>query len=84
MAPSTRNGFNIQISLFIAPENVPKFFDLFQPVYESTVAEPECVFFEAYQSREDPGHIRLVESWFVPPSARMQLSLTDIRLGTPP
>ncbi|GJN79200.1 hypothetical protein PLIIFM63780_002713 [Purpureocillium lilacinum] len=63
MALTNKRGLSVHISLFIAPENVPKFFEAFKPVFEKTVAEPECLFIEAYQASDDPGHIRLVENW---------------------
>ncbi|PWY76257.1 hypothetical protein BO70DRAFT_398124 [Aspergillus heteromorphus CBS 117.55] len=55
MAFNPRPGFTIQVSLFIAPENMEKFHAAFQPMYEKTIAEPQCVFSEACQSAKDPG-----------------------------
>jgi quinol monooxygenase YgiN len=34
-----------------------------KPVYEAVIAEPECRFFELYQSPEDPGTPSWVEDW---------------------
>ncbi|UNI20500.1 hypothetical protein JDV02_006580 [Purpureocillium takamizusanense] len=63
MTLTTKRGLSVHISLFIAPENVSRFFEAFKPVYEKTLAEPECLFIEAYLASDDPGHIRLVENW---------------------
>ena len=65
MPDADQTGFNIQATLFFAPENVQKFLDAMRPVYEKTKAEPECLSFQVYQSRDDPGQILLVEDWSV-------------------
>jgi quinol monooxygenase YgiN len=68
MAPEAKQGFNIQASIYVDPDRLDEFFDAIRPMCEKTKEEPECVFFEAYQAQDDPGHIRLVENWFVPPT----------------
>lgn len=60
-------GLSVQITVYIAPENLPKFWEAFKPVYDKVIAEPECTFFEVYQSPEDPGTLTWVENWYVPP-----------------
>ena len=57
-------GVSLHVTVYIAPENVETFFKYFTPVYDKVIAEPECVFFEVYQSREDPGTISFVEDWY--------------------
>ncbi len=57
-------GVSLQVTVYIAPENVDKFFEYFKPVYDRVIAEPECQFFEVYQSAEDPGAISFVEDWY--------------------
>ncbi|KAJ5682846.1 hypothetical protein N7462_006011 [Penicillium macrosclerotiorum] len=61
MKPQT--GFSLHVTIYIKPSDVPTFFEHFKPVYEKVVAEPECRFFEVYQSLEDPGTLRWVENW---------------------
>jgi len=80
MALTNKRGLSVHISLFIAPENVPKFFEAFKPVFEKTVAEPECLFIEAYQASDDPGHIRLVENWHVSSSATTASKICELML----
>ncbi|KAL2837103.1 hypothetical protein BJY01DRAFT_251619 [Aspergillus pseudoustus] len=53
----------LQVTVYIAEENVPKFFEAFLPAYEKVTAEPECTFFEVYQSLENPGELSWVENW---------------------
>lgn len=54
---------SLQVTVYIAPENVPKFFEHFKPVFDKVTAEKECTFFEVYQSQEDPGTLSWVENW---------------------
>lgn len=65
MSDTARNSFNIQASLFFAPENIPKVLAALKPVYEKTIAEPKCLSFQVYQLLDDPGQILLVEDWSV-------------------
>lgn len=60
---SSEDGFCLHVTVHISPENVPKFFENLKPVYDTVITEPECKFFEVYQSHEDPGQIRLVQTW---------------------
>lgn len=57
-------GISLQVTVTIAPENAAKFIELFTPVYEKVTAEPECTFFEVYQSPENPGVFSWVENWY--------------------
>jgi hypothetical protein len=65
MSSPAQTGFNIQATLFFAPEDTPRVLEALKPVYEQTIAEPECLSFQVYQLRDDPGQILLVEDWFV-------------------
>ena len=56
-------GFGLHVTIYIDAANLPKFFDYLKPVYEAVIAEPECRFFELYQSKEDPGTLPWVEDW---------------------
>ena len=71
---SAANGFSLHITIYISPDDLPKFWEAFQPVYDKVIAEPECTFFEVYQSPEDPGTLSWVENWYVVISPR------DVRL----
>ena len=67
-------GFSLQVTVTIKPSDVPAFLSHFTPVFEKVVAEPECVFFEVYQSPEQPGVLRWVENWSKPVGWVMEVS----------
>ncbi|KAH8696492.1 hypothetical protein BGW36DRAFT_296760 [Talaromyces proteolyticus] len=56
-------GVSLQVTIYISPENVPKFFEAFRPTYEKVIQEPECTFFEVYEDPAEPGVISWVENW---------------------
>ena len=56
-------GFSLHVAIYIDAANLPKFFDYLKQVYEAVIVEPECRFFELYQSTEDPGTLPWVEDW---------------------
>lgn len=62
MSDSTER-LSLHMTVYISPENVEKFWEAFKPLYDHVIAEPECTFFEVYQSAEDPGTISWVENW---------------------
>lgn len=64
MASTTSPGISLHATVFIAAENVDKFFEACRPVFDKIIAEPECTFFELYQSPENPGEISWVENWY--------------------
>ncbi|KAL2862543.1 putative quinol monooxygenase [Aspergillus lucknowensis] len=64
MASDTSSpGLSVHITVVIAEENIPKFFEVFRQAFEKVTAEPECTFFEVYQSLENPGEVSWVENW---------------------
>jgi quinol monooxygenase YgiN len=65
MSTPVQTGFNIQATLFFAPEDIPKVLEALKSVYEKTIAERECRSFQVYQLRDVPGEILLVEDWYV-------------------
>ncbi|KAJ5241444.1 uncharacterized protein N7469_003035 [Penicillium citrinum] len=60
---SSDPGTSFHVTVHIDPANVPRFFELFKRVYDAVIAEPECRFFEVYQSPNDPGTLHWVENW---------------------
>lgn len=56
-------GISLQVTVHITPEKVAKYLEAFKPVYQKVIAEPECKFFEVYQSEEEPGTLSWVEDW---------------------
>ena len=63
MASTSSPGISLHVTVFISEENVDKFFEACRPVFDKIIAEPECTFFEIYQSPENPGEISWVENW---------------------
>ncbi|KAJ3545725.1 hypothetical protein NM208_g2367 [Fusarium decemcellulare] len=60
---AANQGISLHVTIHINPDDVDKFFTYFKPVYDKVTAEPECTFFEVYQSPEDPGTLHWVENW---------------------
>ncbi|KAI0534756.1 hypothetical protein GGR58DRAFT_505018 [Xylaria digitata] len=60
---SFTHGLSLHVTVYVAPENVDRFFAAFKPVFNRVIAEPECLFFEVYQSPQEPGKICWVEDW---------------------
>ena len=56
-------GLSLHVTIQVASENVEEFLKGFKPTYELVTAEPECTFFEVFQSEETPGLFRFVEGW---------------------
>ncbi|PYI04695.1 hypothetical protein BO78DRAFT_319995 [Aspergillus sclerotiicarbonarius CBS 121057] len=56
---------SVHATVYINPDDLPKFWDAFRPVYDKVIAEPECTLFEVYQSQEEPGTLTWVENWHV-------------------
>ncbi|KAL1839911.1 hypothetical protein VTJ49DRAFT_999 [Mycothermus thermophilus] len=56
-------GTTLFLTLHIAPEKLDEFFELFRPLVEKVVAEPECRSFHVYKDPENPGTITIVEHW---------------------
>lgn len=58
-----KQEISLHVTIHIAPENVPKFMEAYKPIFDKVTAEPECTFFQVYQSPEDPGTFTWVENW---------------------
>ncbi|KAI0902915.1 hypothetical protein F4823DRAFT_569219 [Ustulina deusta] len=70
-------GMSLHVTVYIAPENVGPFFAAFKPVFDKVVAEQECLFFEVYQSPQEPGKISWVEDWSTSPEWFLQNQITQ-------
>lgn len=55
-------GFSLHVTAHVEPANVDKYLKYFKLAYEAVIAEPECTFFEVYQSSKNPGELHLVEN----------------------
>lgn len=62
---AAESGFSLHVTVFIDPLSVAEFFKHFKLAYDNVIAEPECTFFEVYQSPENPGELCWVENWYV-------------------
>ncbi|KAJ8132450.1 hypothetical protein O1611_g1171 [Lasiodiplodia mahajangana] len=60
---SFTHGLSLHVTVYIAPENFDRFFAAFKPVFKKVIEEPECLFFEVYQTPGEPGTISWVEDW---------------------
>ncbi|KAI1751698.1 hypothetical protein F4782DRAFT_175518 [Xylaria castorea] len=69
-------GWSLHVTVYIAPENVNRFLAAFKPVFNKVVAEPECLFFEMYQSPQEPGKISWVENWSKSPEWFLENQVT--------
>lgn len=56
-------GFSLHVTVFIDPSNVEKYREHFKPAFDMIISQPECQYFEVFQSFEDPGQISWVENW---------------------
>ncbi|KAI0879127.1 hypothetical protein GGS24DRAFT_440885 [Hypoxylon argillaceum] len=72
----SNTGWSLHVTVHIAPENVDRFLAAFKPVFNSVVAEPECLFFEMYQSPQEPGRISWVENWAKSPEWFLENQVT--------
>ncbi|KAI1424069.1 hypothetical protein F5Y12DRAFT_468375 [Xylaria sp. FL1777] len=69
-------GWSLHVTVYIAPENVDRFLAAFKPVFNKVVAEPECLFFEMYQSPQEPGKLSWVENWSKSPEWFLENQVT--------
>ncbi|KAL4919195.1 hypothetical protein BDW62DRAFT_200076 [Aspergillus aurantiobrunneus] len=53
-------GISIHVTVLIAEHNLGKWFEAARPAFERLIAEPECTFFEIYQSQDNPGELSWV------------------------
>ncbi|KAI0974058.1 hypothetical protein F4678DRAFT_396168 [Xylaria arbuscula] len=73
---SLPTGWSLHVTVYIAPENVDRFLAAFKPVFNKVVAEPECLFFEMYQSPQEPGKLSWVENWSKSPEWFLENQVT--------
>lgn len=59
----TFHGISFHLTFTVAPENANEFLKRFGPIVDLVAAEPECEYFEVFQSPEQPGRFRVVEHW---------------------
>ncbi|KAI0452918.1 hypothetical protein F5B21DRAFT_505826 [Xylaria acuta] len=69
-------GMSLHVTVYIAPENIGRFFDAFKPVFDKVTAEPECLFFEVYQDPQEPSKLSWVEDWSKSPEWLLQHQIT--------
>jgi quinol monooxygenase YgiN len=75
--PYTGPSFSLHVKITVAPENAQKFLDALKPAYDAVTAEPECIFFEVYQSEEEPGVFKFVENWNASKDWMMNVSIAE-------
>ncbi|KAI1085346.1 hypothetical protein F5B20DRAFT_141013 [Whalleya microplaca] len=67
---------SLQVTIYLAPENVEKFLAVFKTVFDVVSAEPECLSFEVYKSPTEPGKLSWVENWSKPKEWFMEHQIT--------
>ncbi|KAF1954591.1 hypothetical protein CC80DRAFT_493718 [Byssothecium circinans] len=60
---TSTSSFSLHVTYYINPAKADDFLAALRPAYEGVIAEPECIFFEVYTSRNEPGTFKLVENW---------------------
>ncbi|KAI0395425.1 hypothetical protein F5Y17DRAFT_456987 [Xylariaceae sp. FL0594] len=70
------SGLSLHVTVYISPKDIDTFLELFKDVFDKVTAEPECLFFEMYQSPEEPGKISWVENWSVSPEWFLENQVT--------
>lgn len=58
---STPNYLRIHVTWTIPVENLPEFYAILRTLFEHLIQEKECIYFNAFEIRGQPGVIRLVE-----------------------
>ena len=58
-------GCVLQVTIYVSPEQVPKFFGAYKVVYDACISEEECTLFAVYEDPEEPGKLSWVEHWLV-------------------
>ena len=53
----------LSVKVFVAPENHAEFWQLYKPVFDKVVAEPECRYFVAGTDMMDPTCLCWTEGW---------------------
>ena len=56
--------YTVHITLTTTPENVDKVVEAIKLVYEPIRKEPENVSFDLYQHEDEPGVLRIAETWY--------------------
>ena len=56
-------GISLHVTVTVAPENADELLRLARPILDVIAAEPECLYFEVVQSKEQPGRFQIVENW---------------------
>jgi quinol monooxygenase YgiN len=57
------DGFSLHVTIYIDADNVPKFFEAMNTVFDKVSQEPELLYFEIFQDPENAGTISWVENW---------------------
>ncbi|KAI5361661.1 Putative antibiotic biosynthesis monooxygenase domain-containing protein [Septoria linicola] len=60
-------AFSLHVTVHVAEDNLPAFFEAMKPVFDRVAAEPECLYFEIFQDPAEPGKISWVENWNASP-----------------
>jgi hypothetical protein len=55
--------FSCLVTIYVKPEDLPKFYEACKPVFDETIKEEECLYFEIYEDPLVPGKVCWIENW---------------------
>ncbi|KAK5175339.1 uncharacterized protein LTR77_000477 [Saxophila tyrrhenica] len=55
--------FSMQVTVYFAPSDLPKFWEAFKPIFDVVVNEPKIVYFEVFEDPAEPGKVSWIENW---------------------
>lgn len=71
------DGISFHLTFTVAPGNADEFLRRSRSIFDLVAAEPECEYFEVFQSPEQPGRFRVVEHWSRDKDWFMKVSLDE-------
>lgn len=54
---------SVHVTLTVAPEKVDEFLETAKPLFETVSAEPHCLSYAVFKSKDNPGEVQLVETY---------------------
>ncbi|KAL8834993.1 MAG: hypothetical protein Q9170_003514 [Blastenia crenularia] len=73
---STPRGISFHVNITVAPSSADEFLRRARPTIDLIAAEPKCLFFELFQSADQPGRFKIVENWAMTQEQFMKEQMT--------
>jgi hypothetical protein len=64
MSSHDSDSISLQVTVYLAEEDLDTFFAALGSVFNKIASEPYCTLFEVYQSQEDKGQILMLKNWY--------------------